>query len=79
MSRKKDYEEITRYDIYFINMKPIMKAKGISQNILSKMTRLSINTVRAYYHSTIKRVDLDVLSRICKALGCEAQDILVKK
>ena len=60
MSKKKEYKEITTYDMYTINIKPIMKTKGISQNILAKMTRLSINTIRGYYHSNIKRVDLDV-------------------
>ncbi len=79
MSKKKEYKEITTYDMYTINIKPIMKTKGISQNILAKMTRLSINTIRAYYHSNIKRVDLDVLSRLCNVLECEVEDIIVIK
>ena len=53
--------------------------KGILQNILSKITGLSINTVRSYYHSNIKRIDLDVISRICKALDCEIKDVIVSK
>ena len=56
-----------------------MNNKDISQNILAKMTRLSINTIRSYYHSDIKRVDLDVLSRICHALQCEPKDIFKLK
>lgn len=79
MSKKKDYKELTSYDIYFVDIKTIMDRKGISQNILSKMTDLSINTIRAYYHSTIKRIDLDVVSRICKALNCEIKDIIISK
>ena len=53
--------------------------RNISQNILSKITDLSINTIRCYYHSNIKRVDLDVISRIAKALNCDINDILKKK
>lgn len=79
MSKKKEYQEITTYDIYFIDIKTIMNIKGISQNILSKITGLSINTIRTYYHSRVKRVDLDVLSRICKALDCNVDDILITK
>lgn len=79
MSRKKEYQEITTYDIYFVDIKSIMNRKGISQNILSKITGLSINTIRTYYHSKVKRVDLDVLSRICKALNCEVNDIIITK
>jgi len=77
MSKKKEYTEITTYDIYYVDIKTIMDAKDISQNILSKTTGLSINTIRTYYHSNIKRIDLDVLSRICKALNCEVKDIIV--
>lgn len=79
MSKKKEYQEITTYDIYFVDIKTIMNIKGISQNILSKITGLSINTIRTYYHSKVKRVDLDVLSRICKALNCEVNDIIITK
>ena len=79
MSKKKYYQELTSYDIYFVDIKTIMNSKGISQNILSKITGLSINTVRSYYHSNIKRIDLDVISRICKALDCEIKDIIVSK
>ncbi len=79
MSKKKEYQEIITYDIYFIDIKTIMNIKGMSQNILSKITGLSINTIRTYYHSKVKRVDLDVLSRICKALDCNVDDILITK
>ena len=79
MSMRKDYEEIATYDICYVDIKTIMNSKNISQNILAKMTRLSINTIRSYYHSDIKRVDLDVLSRICEALNCEPKDIIKLK
>lgn len=79
MSKKKEYQELTSYDIYFVDVKTIMDRKGISQNILSKITGLSIYTIRSYYHSEIKRVDLDVVSRICKALNCEIKDIIISK
>ena len=79
MSKRKDYQELTTYDIYFVDIKTIMNSKGISQNILSKITGLSINTIRSYYHSNIKRIDLDVVSRICKALDFKIVDILISK
>ncbi len=79
MSNKKNYKEISTYKIYNVEIKEIMEKKGISQNILAKVTRLSINTIRAYYHGSIKRVDLDVLSRICCALECSVEDVLKAK
>lgn len=79
MSKRKEYTPLLEYDIFYVDIKSIMEAKGISQNILSKITDLSINTIRSYYHSNIKRVDLDVISRIVMALGCEINDVLKKK
>ena len=79
MSKKKEYTPLSEYEIYYVDIKTIMEEKGISQNILSKITDLSINTIRSYYHSNIKRIDLDVVSRIAKALECDISDILKKK
>lgn len=79
MSKRKEYNPLLEYDIFYVDIKSIMEAKGISQNILSKITDLSINTIRSYYHSNIKRVDLDVISRIVMALDCEINDVLKKK
>ena len=79
MSKKKEYTPLLEYDIFYVDIKSIMEAKGISQNILSKITDLSINTIRSYYHSNVKRVDLDVISRIVMALNCEINDVLKKK
>lgn len=79
MSKRKEYTPLLEYDIFYVDIKSIMEAKGISQNILSKITDLSINTIRSYYHSNIKRLDLDVISRIVMALDCEINDVLKKK
>lgn len=79
MSKRKEYTPLLEYDIFYVDIKSIMDQKGISQNILSKITDLSINTIRSYYHSNIKRVDLDVISRIVMALDCEINDVLKKK
>ncbi len=79
MSKRKEYTVLSEYEIYYIDIKAVMDKKGISQNILSKITDLSINTIRNYYHSKIKRIDLDVLSRLVKALDCDIHEILKKK
>ena len=79
MSKRKEYAPLLEYEIYYVDIKSIMDQKGISQNILSKITDLSINTIRSYYHSNVKRVDLDVISRIVMALNCEINDVLKKK
>ena len=79
MSKKKEYTPLLEYDIFYVDIKSKMEEKGISQNILSRITDVSINTIRSYYHSNVKRVDLDVISRIVMALDCEINDVLKKK
>lgn len=79
MSKKKEYTPLLEYNIFYVDIKSIMEERGISQNILSKITDISINTIRSYYHSNVKRVDLDVISRIVMALDCEINDVLKKK
>ena len=76
--KKKEIVEISNYPIYYIDILPIMKEKGISKNSLCRSTGLAYNALQRYCKSEIKRVDLDVLSRICVALNCEICDIFKK-
>lgn len=54
----------------------IMQAKGYSKNKLCVNCGLRFETVQGYYTGSISRVDLYVLSAICKELGCKVSDIL---
>ena len=74
--KKKEIKEITNYPIYYVDMEPLMKKKDISKTSLSKMTNISFYGLQRYCKSEIKRVDLDIISRICAALDCRIEDIL---
>lgn len=76
--RKKEYTEVSNYPIYYIDLASVMDAKGISKNHLCRMTGLAYSALQRYYKSELKRIDLDVISRICAALNCEISDILKK-
>ena len=76
--QKKDIIEITDYPIYYVDIMPVMKAKGISKNSLCRMTGIAYNALQRYCKSEIKRVDLDVISRICKAFECDISEIIIK-
>ncbi len=54
----------------------VMKAKGYSKNKLCVNCGLRFETVQGYYLGNISRVDLYVLSAICKELKCNVCDIL---
>jgi len=73
---KKDINEIKNYKVYYVDIEPIMKKKDISKNSLCRMTGIAYNALQRYCKSEIKRVDLDVISRICEALDCEISDII---
>ena len=74
--KKKDIIEITEYDVYYVDLMPIMKERNMSKNSLCRLTGIAYNALQRYCKSEIKRVDLDVISRLCKALDCEISDII---
>ena len=76
--RRKEIKEIENYDKYCVDIETIRKEKNISKNSLCKMTNITFNVIQRYCRSEIQRVDLDVISRICKALDCEISDIIKK-
>lgn len=76
--KKKNIKELTEYEIYYVDLQSIMQKKDISKTSLCKMTNIAFNSLQRYYKSDIKRVDLDVISRLCAALECEITDIIKK-
>ncbi len=64
------------YGTIIYNLDMIMKRKNISKNKLSELTGISFSGIQRYFNGTNKRVDLDVLARLCAALECNVGDIL---
>lgn len=77
--KKKDIVEITDYEVYYVDIMTVMQEKNISKNSLCRATGIAYNALQRYCKSEIKRVDLDVISRICKALDCEISDVIKKE
>lgn len=53
-----------------------MEKQHMSKNRLCRLTGLRFETIQGYYLGTISRVDLYVLSLLCKALHCGVEDII---
>ncbi len=54
----------------------VMKEKGFSKNKLCVKGNLRFETVQGYYKGNISRIDLYVLSQLCKVLECEISDLI---
>lgn len=59
-----------------INLDELIKKSGMSKNKFSYRADMSKSQVNAYCNNTIKRLDVDVLARICSTLGCSIGDLL---
>ena len=57
-------------------LKETMEKQHMSKNRLCRLTGLRFETIQGYYLGTISRVDLYVLSLLCKALHCGVEDII---
>ncbi|MGN0974322.1 MAG: helix-turn-helix domain-containing protein [Bacilli bacterium] len=54
----------------------VMKKRNYSKSRLCKEANLRFETVQGYYNGTISRIDLYVLSQLCKTLKCNIEDII---
>ena len=54
-----------------------MQAVGVTRYQLAKQTNINYQIIDHYYKNKVVRYDSDVLDRICKALHCKIEDILV--
>lgn len=59
-----------------LTLDKIMEEKGITRYQLAKMTEIKYQTIDNYYKNKVVRYDSYILSKICKALDCEIDNIL---
>ena len=53
-----------------------MGARRLTMLELARRTGLSYSSVHALYHGRTRRIDLETLDRLCRALGVGVGDIL---
>ena len=54
----------------------LLRQKKMSQNTLAEKANLQRTQLNAYCNNKIKRIDFDVLSRICYVLECDIYEVL---
>ncbi|MDF9845541.1 MULTISPECIES: helix-turn-helix transcriptional regulator [unclassified Paenibacillus] len=56
----------------------VMGRQRLKISHVVEMTGLARNTVSELYHGRAKRVDLETLDKLCKALGCKSISEIVE-
>ena len=54
----------------------ILSEKNLSKNWLEENAKLQRSQLNSYANNKVKRIDLDVLARMCIALNVEVGDIM---
>ena len=54
----------------------VLSEKKLSKNWLEENAKLQRSQLNSYANHKVKRIDLDVLARICVALNVEVGDIM---
>jgi putative transcriptional regulator len=69
-------QDTTDYGYFEITLGDYLLRNKISKNYLADTANLQRTQLNNYCKNSIKRLDLDVLARICHALNCELTDIV---
>ncbi|MBD5143211.1 MAG: helix-turn-helix transcriptional regulator [Oscillospiraceae bacterium] len=60
-----------------LNLDKILEEKHMTRYQLAKITDIKYQTIDNYYKNRVTRYDGYILSRICEALDCEINDVLI--
>ena len=56
----------------------VLAERRMRMTDLVELTGISFNTIRRYYYGDdIKKLDLDIVNRICQALNCTISDLFI--
>lgn len=64
------------YGTIRIKLDELLKASGLSKNMLSHRAEMQRTQINNYCKNQITRLDIDVLARLCTVLNCEIGDLL---
>lgn len=64
------------YGTIRIKLDELLKASGLSKNMLSHRAEMQRTQINNYCKNQITRLDIDVLARLCTVLDCEIGDLL---
>ena len=65
------------YGAVTLKLKELLEERGITRNQLAKLIDARFEVVNKWHDGKVEKMDLDILARICYALDCSVEDILV--
>ena len=60
-----------------VRLKELLGERGMTRNGLARAIHTRFEVVDKWYRNQVEKIDADVLARICFALHCRVEDILV--
>ena len=79
MILEKEITYLTDFGNIAINLKEQMDKKGISINLMSKLSNVKYEIVKKYYYGENYGVTREIVAKFCYILDCNVEDILVYK
>lgn len=59
-----------------IKLCEVLGREKMTRKKLAELTNVRPNTIGDLYNENVKKIDLDLLSRICQILHCDISDLL---
>lgn len=60
-----------------LNIKPLVDAKGLNRNQLSKELKIGYQAACNLYDGNVQRIYFDTLENLCNVLDCTPNDIFI--
>lgn len=59
-----------------ITLNEVLGKKRMKMSELSELSGVNKNSILSLYHNRSRRIDLDVMEKLCKALDCDLTELL---
>ena len=59
-----------------ITLNEVLGKKRMKMSELSELSGVNKNSILSLYHNRSRRIDLDVMEKLCKALDCDLAELL---
>ena len=73
---RKELFSINNYGKIYLDVETLMKEQGFTTNSLSKAIGSNFDVIKRWSGKDMRKLDTDVLARICYVLDCDPGDIL---